>query len=92
MLVSVFMNLNEVKALFDELVDNVPSLEGMNFMIALSTVTGGLVEGYEIHMDGKILDDETLKHLHDIALKRKLSFDQRGDSVGIYQPKATKPQ
>lgn len=86
------MKLNEAKALFDELVDNVPSLEGINFMIALSTVTGGLVEGYEIHMDGKKLDDQTLKHLHDIALKRKLSFDQRNDAVGIYEPKAAKPQ
>jgi|GEM_PF-2126030 hypothetical protein len=83
------MNLNEVKALFDELVDNVPSLEGMNFMIARSSVSEGTVDGYEIHMDGKKLDDQTLKHLHDIALKRKLSFDQRKDAVGIYQPKAT---
>ncbi len=86
------MNLYEVKALFDELVDSIPSLEGMNFMIAHSSVAGGVVEGYEIHMDGKKLDDETLKQLHDIALKRKLSFDQRNDAVGIYQPKPTKPE
>ncbi len=87
------MNLSEAKALFDELVDNVPSLEGMNFMIALSNLkTGGIIEGYEIHMDGKKLDEQTLKQLHDIALRKKLSFDQRKDAVGIYQPKATKPQ
>ncbi len=86
------MNLHEVKTLFDELVDSTPSLEGMNFMIAFSAVTGDLVDGYEIHMDGKRLDDQTLKHLYDIALKRKLSFDQRKDAVGIYQPKATKSE
>ncbi len=86
------MNLNEVKALFDELVDSIPSLEGMNFMIAQSMIIGGdgIIEGYEIHMDGKKLDDETLKRLHHIALKRKLSFDQRNSAVGIYQPKVTK--
>ncbi len=86
------MNLREAKALFDELVDTVPSLEGINIMIALSSVTGSLVDGYEIHMDGKTLDDETLKHLHDITLKKKLSFDQRDNAVGIYQAKATKLQ
>ena len=83
------MNLHEVKVLFDELVDSIPNLEGMNFMIAQSMIIGGggIIEGYEIHMDGKKLDDETLKRLHNIALKRKLSFDQRKDAVGIYQPK-----
>ncbi len=80
------MNLHEVKALFDELVDEIPDLEGMNFMIALSTLTGSVVEGYQIHMDGKKLDDKTIERLHDIALKNKFAFDQRKDAVGIYQP------
>ncbi len=37
----------------------------------------------------KKLEDERLKQLHDIALKRKLSFDQRNDALGLYQPKST---
>lgn len=81
------MNLLEAKALFDEIVDNCPSLEGLHFMIAPSTV-GGMVEGYEIHMSHKKLDDETLKYMHDLALKKKLSFDQNKDNIGIYQPKS----
>ncbi len=60
--------------MFDELVDSIPSLEGMNFMIALSSIkTGSIMEGYEIHMDGKKLDDRTLKRLHEIALKKRLN-------------------
>ncbi len=82
------MNLSEVKSLFNQIVDNCPSLDGVHFMIAPSIAPNTIVEGYEIHMSGKSIDEKTSSYLRDLAVINGLFFDQRGNSIGIYKSKS----
>lgn len=82
------MNLSEVKSLFDEIIDNCSNLEGVHFMIAPSIAPNTIVEGYEIHMSGKTIDEKTSSYLRDLAVINGLIFDQRGSSIDIYKAKS----
>ncbi len=72
-------------ALFAEIVENCPNLEGIHFMIAPSTAPHSLVEGYEIHLSGKTFDKQTIDYLQSLANERHLAFENSKESVGIYQ-------
>lgn len=80
-----FMNLLEVKDLFSEIVDNCPTLEGVHFMIAPSIAQHSVVDGYEIHMSGKKIDDKTITYLRDLATRNGLFFDTRESMVAIFK-------
>ena len=79
------MNLLEVKDLFSEIVDNCPELEGVHFMIVPSIAVHSIVEGYEIHMSGKKLDDTTLVFLRDLSNKYGLYYENKDGAVGIFK-------
>lgn len=81
------MNLIEVKDLFNEIVDNCPTLEGVHFMIAPSIAVHSVVEGYEIHMSGKEFDDKTITYLKELAHNKGLFFDSKRTAVGIFKVK-----
>ncbi len=81
------MNLLEAKDLFNEIVDNCPTLEGVHFMIAPSITANTVVEGYEIHMSGKKFEDRTITYLRDLAIRNGLFFDSKETSVGMYKVK-----
>ncbi len=81
------MNLLEAKDLFSEIVENCPSLEGVHFMIAPSITANTIVEGYEIHMSGKKMDDKTIAYLRDLAVQYRLFFDSTPTAVGMYKAK-----
>ncbi|MCW3999671.1 MAG: hypothetical protein NWE93_05485 [Candidatus Bathyarchaeota archaeon] len=80
------MNLTEIVELLREIVDGSPGLEGNDFLIAPSKVAGSPIEGYGIHLTGNF-NDETRRHLNDIALTRQLSIRQEPKSVMIYKAK-----
>jgi hypothetical protein len=81
------LNLSEVKALFSEIVDNCPGLEGVHFMIAPSITPHSIVEGYEIHMSGKKIDDSAIAYLNKLANASQLSFEQHNTSAAIFKLK-----
>jgi hypothetical protein len=81
------MNLLEAKDLFNEIVDNCPTLEGVHFMIAPSITANTIVEGYEIHMSGKRIEDETIAYLRDLASRNGLFIDTKPTAVGMYKAK-----
>ncbi len=81
------MNLLEAKSLFNEIVDDCPALEGVHFMIAPSIAPHTVVEGYEIHLSGKRIDDKTTAYLRDLAGKNGLFIDSKENAVGIYKIK-----
>jgi hypothetical protein len=84
------MNLFEVKDLFNEIVDNCPTLDGVHFIIAPSIVPDTIVDGYEIHLSGKKLGDQTIAYLHDLASRNGLFFDSKPTAVGMYKAKKGK--
>lgn len=81
------MKLLEVKDLFSEIVDNCPTLEGVHFMIAPSITPHSIVEGYEINMSGKGIDDSAIAYLSKLAETNHLSFEQHGTSAAIFKLK-----
>lgn len=81
------MNLFEAKDLFNEIVDNCPTIEGAHFMIAPSIAVHSIVEGYEIHMSGKKFDAETITYLGDLAKRNGLFIDSKETAVGIFTMK-----
>ncbi|NLF89070.1 hypothetical protein GX563_09640 [Candidatus Bathyarchaeota archaeon] len=81
------MNLLEAKELFNEIVDDCPTLEGVHFMIAPSIATHSVVDGYEIHMSGKKFDDKTITYLRDLAITNGLFIDTKETAVGMYRIK-----
>ncbi len=81
------MNLLEAKDLFSEIVDNCPALEGLHFMIAPSITVNTIVEGYEIHMSGKKIDDKTVAYLRELASRDGLFIDSKPTAVGMYKAK-----
>ncbi len=54
-------------------------------MIAPSIAPQTVVEGYEIHMSGKKIEDETITYLRDLAIRNGLFFDSKETSVGMYK-------
>lgn len=79
------MNLLEVKKVFSEIVDNCPTLEGVHFMIAPSITEHSIVDGYEIHMNGKEFDDKTIVYLKELARDNGLIFDNNRSAVSIFK-------
>ncbi len=71
--------------MFNEIVDNCPILEAVHFMIAPSITLHTVVEGYEIHMSGKKMDDKTVAYLRDLTSRNGLFFESKNDSVGIFE-------
>lgn len=82
-----FMNLIEAKDLFAEIVDSCPTLEGVHFMIAPSIAQHSVVDGYEIHLSGQKIDDETITYLRELAVRHGLFFDSKETAVGMYKVK-----
>ncbi len=81
------MNLLEAKELFNKIVDDCPTLEGVHFMIAPSIAVHTVVDGYEIHLSGKKIDNKIVVYLRNLAAEKGLFMDSKETAVGIYKLK-----
>ena len=81
------MDLKRATALFTEMVNKCPELEGRNFLIMKMNLPHPIETlGYEIIVktDGRPLGGKTLKTLRDIVAREKLKLEEKGTSVMIY--------
>ncbi len=80
------MNLKEVVALLEQIVEEYPSFDGFDFVIGTSKAEVTIVEHYTIHITGPF-DDEKHEYLGKLVIKKKLAIHQEPNSVMIYRAK-----